>query len=257
MKIAIVTGASSGMGRQMALEIGDEFGGIDEIWVIARRGERLKELEGQMPAGIRCFAMDVTCKKEREEFGQVLSKEQPNVKILVNGAGFGKIGAVEQIPAGCEADMIRLNCEALCTMTRLALPFMSPNSRIIQFASAASFLPQPRFAVYAATKAFVLSYSRALGAELKGRQIYVTAVCPGPVKTEFFDIAETTGKISVYKKLVMADAKKVVRKALRDSAMGKSVSVYGLTMKGFCALCKIIPHQWLLAAMTAMDRELS
>ena len=95
-----------------------------------------------------------------------------------------------------------------------------------------------------------------MGAELKGRQIYVTAVCPGPVKTEFFDIAETTGKISVYKKLVMADAKKVARKALRDSAMGKSVSVYGLTMKGFLALCKIIPHQWLLAAMTAMDREL-
>lgn len=245
------------MGRQMAIEIGDRFGGIQQIWIIARREERLKELEGRMPAGVRCFAMDIKSREEREGFLRTLKEEKPNVKILVNAAGFGKIGKVEEIDMESEADMIRLNCEALCAMTRLVLPYMSPNSRIIQFASAASFLPQPRFTVYGATKAFVLSYSRALGAELKNRGICVTAVCPGPVKTEFFDIAETTGKISVYKKLVMADAGKVVRKALRDSCMGRSVSVYGLTMNGFYVLCKLLPHRWLLAVMAAMDRELS
>ena len=112
-----------------------------------------------------------------------------------------------------------------------------------------AFLPQPRFAVYAATKAFVLSYSRALAMELKPRQICVTAVCPGPVKTEFFDIAETTGEIPLYKRLVMADPKKVVKKALRDSMMGKTVSVYGFFMKAFFVLAKILPHDVILSLL--------
>ena len=126
---------------------------------------------------------------------------------------------------------------------------MPKHSRIIQFASAASFLPQPGFAVYAATKSFVLSYSRALNAELRSRDIAVTAVCPGPVRTEFFDIAETTGKIPLYKRLAMADPVKVVRLALYDSMVGKSVSVYGPLMKAFYVLCKALPHEALLRGM--------
>lgn len=257
MKIAIITGASSGMGRQTALEIGDRFAGIEEIWLIARRKERLEELRGQTAAKVRCLAMDVTCQEDRDGLARILAQEKPDVKILANCAGYGKIGRVGELDLESELGMVRLNCEALCAITHLVLPYMSANSRIIQFASAASFLPQPRFAIYAATKAFVLSYSRALGAELKGRKIDVTAVCPGPVKTEFFEIAETSGKVAVYKKLVMADAKKVVRKALRDSSMGKSVSVYGIAMKAFYVLCKVIPHPLILEAMAAMDGELS
>lgn len=256
MKIAVITGASSGMGREAAVQIGDEFAGIEQIWLIARRRERLEELEGRFPAGIRCFAIDVTDRGDLERFAGVLAEEKPDVKILVNAAGFGKIGKVGEVDTESERGMIRLNCEALCAVTHAVLPYMSDNSRILQFASAAAFLPQPKFAVYAATKSFVLSYSRALGAELRRRRIYVTAVCPGPVKTEFFDIAETTGEIPVYKKLVMADPKKVVRKAIRDSCMGKSVSVYGMTMKAFYILCKAVPHPWILELMTAMDREL-
>ena len=123
---------------------------------------------------------------------------------------------------------------------------MARNGRIIQYASSAAFLPQPGFAVYAATKAFVLSYSRALNAELAKKGICVTAVCPGPVKTEFFSIAETTGTMPLYKKLTMADPKKVVKKAIFDSMMGKSVSVYGIPMKMFRLLCKAVPHSWIL-----------
>ena len=95
----------------------------------------------------------------------------------------------------------------------------------------------------------MLSYSRALAMELKPRQICVTAVCPGPVKTEFFDIAETTGEIPLYKRLVMADPKKVVKKALRDSMMGKTVSVYGFLMKAFFLLAKILPHDVILSLL--------
>lgn len=255
-KIAIVTGASSGMGRQTAIEIGSQFGGIEEVWLIARREGRLKELIGRMPTRVRCFAMDVTSEEDRKAFAAALKKEEPNVKILVNAAGFGKIGRVSDLDPESQTGMIRLNCEALCAMTRLVIPYMSENSRIIQYASAAAFLPQPKFAVYAATKSFVLSYSRALNAELRSRKIYVTAVCPGPVKTEFFRIAETDDKIPVYKKLVMADAGKVARKALRDCAMGKSVSVYGMTMKTFCMVCKVVPHWLIIKLMACMDGEL-
>ena len=131
----------------------------------------------------------------------------------------------------------------------MVLPYMAKKSRIIQLASAAAFLPQPRFAVYAATKSYVLSFSRALNRELADTGIRVTAVCPGPVRTEFFDLAEQTGTIPLYKKLVMADPVKVVEKAFRDSLAGKSISVYGGAMKGFQVLAKVMPHEFLLKFM--------
>ena len=130
---------------------------------------------------------------------------------------------------------------------------MADNGRILQFASSAAFLPQPRFAIYAATKSFVLSYSRALNVELKSRRICVTAVCPGPVKTEFFDTAGAFSQIPLYKRLSMADPVKVVRKAIRDSAAGRSVSVYGPLMKLFSFFAKLLPHSLILKGWEALD----
>lgn len=245
-KIAIVTGASSGMGWESVIQLADRFPGLREIWVIARRKERLEKLAGRVKIPLKILELDLC---ETETFGklkEILAAEAPEVKLLINAAGFGKIGAVEELSREDETAMIDLNCRALTAVTRLTLPYMSNNSRILQFASAAAFLPQPRFAVYAASKAYVLSFCRALAMELKPRKIYVTAVCPGPVKTEFFDIAETTGEIPLYKQLVMADPKKVVKKALRDSIRGKSVSVYGVLMKAFFLLTKVLPHDIIL-----------
>ena len=241
MKIAIITGASSGMGREAARQLADRFSGLQEVWLIARRMDRMQELERTLPIPARCFAIDLTDASQRETLENELAARKPNVKLLVNASGFGKMGMVE------------LNCKALCAVTHMVLPYMSENSRILQFASAASFLPQPGFAIYAATKAFVLSYSRALREELRPRRIGVTAVCPGPVKTEFFDIAETTGEIPLYKRLVMADPHKVVKLAIRDCMAGKSVSVYGVWMKAFFVLCKVVPHEWILRAMQALN----
>ncbi|WP_347474965.1 SDR family NAD(P)-dependent oxidoreductase [Clostridium sp. AF50-3] len=194
MKIAIITGASSGMGREAARQLADRFSGLQEVWLIARRMDRMQELERTLPIPARCFSIDLTDASQRETLENELAARKPNVKLLVNASGFGKIGTVGNLPLDDETGMIELNCEALCAVTHMVLPYMSENSRILQFASAASFLPQPGFAIYAATKAFVLSYSRALREELRPRRIGVTAVCPGPVKTEFFDIAETTGR---------------------------------------------------------------
>ena len=256
MKIAIVTGASSGMGREFIMQIADRFNGIGEIWAIARREERLEELSPLVPVKVRSFAIDLTDDSKLMRLQDILAKEKPEVKWLINSAGYGKIGDVGTINIGDEMGMVDLNCKALCAVTHMVLPYMSENSRIIQFSSAASFLPQPGFAIYAATKSFVLSYSRALNEELKKRGIYVTAVCPGPVKTEFFDIAETTGKIPLYKRVVMADPKKVVRLALRDSMMGRPVSVYGITMKFFRLLCKTVPHTAIFRLMKGLMKAI-
>lgn len=251
-KIAIVTGASSGMGRETVIQLADRFGGLDEIWAVARRKERLEALGSELPVPLRIFALDLSEMDSLDVLRDALEQEQPQVRILVNAAGYGKIGNVGSLELSDETGMVRLNCETLCAVTHLVLPYIPDHSRIIQYASSAAFLPQPKFAIYAATKSFVLSYSRALHAELRHRDIAVTAVCPGPVKTEFFDIAETTGKIPLYKQLAMADPKKVVKLAIRDSMMGKRVSVYGPVMKSFRVLSKVVPHEALLQIMTRL-----
>ena len=169
MKIAVVTGASSGMGREFVRQLADRFNGIDEIWVIARREDRLKELVSTVPVRLRIFAVDLTDHKELMDFQCTLEEEHPDVKWLINSAGFGKIGPVGSLNLADEAGMVDLNCKALCVVTHMVLPYLSGNSRIIQLASSAAFLPQPDFAIYAATKSFVLSYSRALNEELKPR----------------------------------------------------------------------------------------
>lgn len=246
MKIAIVTGASSGMGREAVLQIAERFPKLREIWVVARRRERLEELQKKVRVPLRIFALDLSSETEGAELEHALNELRPEVKLLVNAAGYGKIGKVGEHSCLDEIGMVRLNCEALCTVTHWVLPFMSDNSRIIQFASSAGFLPQPGFAIYAASKAFVLNYSRALHAELRSRRIAVTAVCPGPVETEFFEIAQSRKRMPVYKKLFMADSKKVVQKALRDSLRGNPVSIYGISMQLFSMLCKVLPHDLIL-----------
>ena len=245
MKIAIVTGASSAMGRKMVFLLADRFGGLEEIWVVARRKEALCALKGQVPVKLRVFPMDLTKEEGKEHFSHTLELLHPDVKLLVNAAGTGTSGLAEEIPVSRQTETVRLNCEALVWMTETVLPYMNANSRILQFSSAAAFLPQPGFAVYAASKSFVLSYSRALAGELKKRRIYVTAVCPGPVRTEFFQNGGM-GPLPFYKKLFMAKPEKVVKKALKDAMKGKELSIYGMGMNLFFAACRIFPHRLLM-----------
>ncbi|MBO5278442.1 MAG: SDR family NAD(P)-dependent oxidoreductase [Lachnospiraceae bacterium] len=244
--IAIVTGASSGMGREFVKLLDKEPVTLDEIWVIARRGERLKELAKEVHTKLVPIEADLSGSEASAVLGYMLKEKKPSVKFLINCAGFGKIGKINNLPLIDQLSMVKVNCLALTEMTGLVLPYMAKKSRIINLASAASFLPQPGFAVYAATKSYVLSFSRALNQELAHTNIRVTAVCPGPVKTEFFNLAEQTGTVPAYKKLVMADPVKVVKKAYRDSIAGKNISVYSGTMKAFHVLAKLIPHELIL-----------
>lgn len=255
MKIAIVTGASSGMGREFVRQIERFYKELDEIWVIARRTERLEELKKSMKTYIRIFAGDLEENLVYLQIQNRLENQNPNVRMLVNAAGFGKTGTVEEIASSDKnllLRMINLNCRGLTQMTCICLPYFSSGSRIINLASAAAFCPQARFAVYAATKSYVLSFSRSLNTELRDRGISVTAVCPGPVDTEFFDISGPL--TSPMKDAVMADAKAVVRQALLDARDKKEISVYGTAMKGAEAATKILPHGLILKAMNTLDK---
>lgn len=245
-KIAIVTGASSGMGRETALLLAKRPE-VEEIWLVARREDRLVELAAEIMvrASVRTFALDLSKEESVDTLITELKRAKGQVCWLVNGAGFGQIGRVDGLGAEIQLSMLDLNCRALTALTVAALPYMREGARIMNYASAAAFLPQPGFAVYAATKSYVLSFSRALARELSKRQITVTAICPGPVKTEFFDIAERTGEIKVYKKILMAECPKVCRGAVRAAVAGKDVYVPTLTFKAFRALCRL-PHGLLL-----------
>lgn len=247
MKIAIVTGASSGMGREFVRQLGYFYKNLDEIWVIARRKERLEALAKESRVPLRIFAGDLQKKKVYKELRDALEKEQPDLRMLVNSAGFGKSGSVEEISSEkfrIQTDMVDVNCRSLTRMTLLCLPFLRAGSRIVNLASASAFCPQPYFSVYAATKSYVLSFSRSLGEELRKKGIVVTAVCPGPVDTEFFKFS---GKPqNILKKLTMAKADRVVHQALKDCRFGKSVSVYGIPMKLTYFGTKLLPHGLLV-----------
>ena len=253
MKVAIITGATSGMGRRMAIELNDQIPNIQEFWLFGRREERLKDLQKALSKPCRLFQGDLQDEDSLPDFKRILTKEKPEIVFLVNAAGFGKIGSVKNLSTEDQLGMVDLNIRVLTGITKLSLPYMAKHSRIINFASAAAFLPQPSFAVYAASKSYVLSFSRSLNEELQGSGCYVTAVCPGPVKTEFFDIAETTGKIPFYKYLFMADPGNVCRKALVDSIIKKDMSVYGTGMTAFMIFAKLMPSRLIFLLMRCLN----
>lgn len=249
--VVIVVGASSGLGEQFALQIDAHLRKTDEIWLIARRKDKLVELSNKMRNNTRILAMDITNPAQVERLQDYLNEYECKIRMLVNCAGYGLIGDFANISCEEQLGMIRLNCEALTYITNICIPFMERRSRIIQLASSAAFIPQPGFAVYAATKAYVESFSKALREELLDKEIYVTTVCPGCVDTPFFEIAERTGKILAIKKATMADSASVVMKALKDSCAKRSMSVYGAPINLMWGMTKILPHSLLLPIIRA------
>lgn len=254
MNIAIVTGASSGIGQEFAFQIQERYCGLDEIWVIARRKERLKELEESLDIPVRIFALDLSKLESIEAIYQSLKEIKPKVCVLVNASGFGLIANVGYFSYEREAEMIDVNIRSLTALTNICLPYLSDKAKIYMIASVASFMPQPGFAVYSATKSYVLSYARALREELFSKGITVIAVCPGPVHTEFFDIAEEFYSISTYKKLFFSKSSQIVKRAMYDAQKRKSVSTYGYSMKGYRVLAKLLPHSLLISIVSKVRK---
>ena len=244
--IAIITGASSGMGRDFLIQIKD-YGNFDEIWAIARREDRLKELSSLTSIPVRAVCLDLTSPDSFEKYEQLLKEERPNVSLLVNCSGYGKFGRYDDIEMADKVGMIELNCIALVKMTEITLSYMKEGAHIIQLDSLSSFQPVPYIGVYGATKAFVLSYSRSLNRELRKRKIKVCAVCPGWVRTEFFERAKTKNENAVTYYNVVYESKDVVKTALRDAYKGKDVSIHGAQIKLQVLLTKLLPHSLIMS----------
>lgn len=255
MNVVIITGASSGIGREFAVQMDRYFSNIDEFWLVARSRDKLKELADSLHHKARVLSMDITKDAQLERLEDTVIEKHAIVRMLINCAGYGLMGAVERQDREEMLGMIRLNCEALTNLTHRMLPYMRRGSRIIQLASSAAFLPQPDFAVYAATKAYVLSFSRALGKELLDRGIYVTSVCPGPVRTHFFEIAERTGTTLFIKKYTYVSPERVVALALKDSYYCRTMSVCSLPIKAFRGLAKLAPHELILDGLMLLKRK--
>lgn len=232
MNIAIITGASSGMGMEFARQLDQILGKTDEIWLLGRNKISLDELAESLRHKARAIVIDLSEEKELRQFEEVLNIQRPRITVLVNCAGIGSHKPFqEQSRTEIEA-ILQVNILALTRMTGICLPYLKKGSRLLQIASGAAFVPQKNFAVYAASKAYVYSFSRALEQELKERGVQVTTVCPGPVDTTFLDRAYgDASEINLLKKLTMAEPACVVKKAITDCRLGKRVSVCGLPMK--------------------------
>lgn len=246
-RIALVTGASSGLGREFARLLAHEA--VDELWLVARREERLQELAAEVVLPCRVFALDLTQESALEALSAALSAEPVTVRWLVNAAGFGRIGMAADIGAATTGRMIALNCRAAAELTERVLPYMEQGSRVLEIASCAAFQPIPYLAAYAATKAFLLRYSRALAAEVAQRGITVTAICPYWIRdTEFIHEAKRTDKAGLFRGFPLAtDQKTVARRSLWAAEHGCTVFTPDLVSTLHRIITSLLPHRLMIA----------
>lgn len=237
---ALVTGASSGIGEAIARELGNA--GVSLV-VTARRRDRLQDIAAAFP-DTEVLVADLETKAGRTRVEQRLATEDEPVDLLVNNAGFGTTGAFAGLDADRSEREIDLNVVALTRLTRAALPRMIAAGRgwICNVASVAAFQAAPRLAVYAATKAYVLSFSEALHEEVRGTGVVVSALCPGLTRTEFQSVSNSADYMSRYPAMAWLSAEQVAREGLTDCARGRAVSVPGYQYKSMVAASSFVPR---------------
>lgn len=245
--IAIVTGASSGIGKEFFLSLNDRKDGLDEIWVIARSADKLEALRTETDVPLRVIPLDLSSATATKELEQVLEAEKPSIQYLICASGFGRFNAIEDDSAEVLENMVDLNCRSIVGTTRAAFPYMAKGGTMILIASVAALQPIPYIATYGATKAFVLSYGRALNKELrKARGARCLCVCPFWTKTAFFDRAYAE-KTIVKKYVVMYKPEQIVKRAWKDLKKKKrDVSIHGVTARGQALLVKLLPHRLVM-----------
>lgn len=238
MKIAVITGASAGIGREFVYAV-DKQGQYDEIWVIARRAERLEELKSACKNPIRPIALDLSESESIESYAGLLKAEQPEIALLINAAGCGVFGPFEEKELDKLLSSARLNSLALTAMCHVSLPYMRSGSAIINMGSNSAWQPVPYQAVYGASKSYVLSFSRAIGRELRSRGVHVMCVCPGWIKTEFQQVAHHDDYIRYVDKWYGPD--EVAAQAMKDLKKKKTVSILGHPVRRQVRLVKLLP----------------
>lgn len=243
--ITIITGANSGIGKEFT-RIVSEYKEIDEIWAIARDKDRLNQIKRSFGDKIRIFSMDLTERNNLSTLKEMLKSERPNVKYLINCAGFATFGDYFTIPEERDLGMIDLNISALVALCTETINYMNAGAHIINMASQAAFQPVPYQNVYSATKAFVRNYTRALNVELTDKGISATAVCPGWMNTRLIERAKIGAKKATNKFDGMVEPYPVAAKAMNDANRNKDMSVYSAFIKLAHVLSKLLSQKLLM-----------
>ena len=243
MKIAVITGASSGIGREFVYSVDKRFV-YDEIWVIARRAERLEELKEKCRNTLRPLAMDLASEEDLKAYQALLEREKPEIALLINAAGCGVFGPFAEKDLDALLHSAKLNSLSLTAMCHMSLPYMKSGSSIVNMGSNSSWQPVPYQAVYGASKSYVLSLSRAIGRELKGRGIHVMCVCPGWIKTEFQQHARHDDYIRYVDCWYGPD--EVAEQPMADLEKKKTVSILVAPVRRQVALVKHLPVDMIM-----------
>ncbi|MBQ3481952.1 MAG: SDR family NAD(P)-dependent oxidoreductase [Oscillospiraceae bacterium] len=238
MKIAVITGASSGIGREFVYAVDKQYS-LDEIWVVARRAERLEELKDKCRNPLRPVALDLADDGGLKAFQALLDREKPEIALLINAAGCGVFGPFAEKELDALLHSARLNALSLTAMCHLSLPYMKSGSAIVNMGSNSSWQPVPYQAVYGASKSYVLSLSRAIGRELRPRGIHVMCVCPGWIRTEFQQHAHHDDYIRYVDRWYGPE--EVAAQAMIDLKKKKTVSILGAPVRRQVALVKHLP----------------
>ncbi|MDE7254530.1 MAG: SDR family NAD(P)-dependent oxidoreductase [Acetatifactor sp.] len=240
-KIAIVTGSSGGIGQVFVRELAKE--NLDEIWIVGRNEQRLLALKNELGGKIVPICKDLTKQADLLSFSDLLKMQNVSVLWLVNNAGIAKMAPSKEFSFSEIEQTIDLNCKAPAVLINLCIPFMEKGAKILNLSSASAFQPVPYINLYAATKAFVRSYSRALNEELKPYGITVTAVCPSWVDTDMLP-KEIKGKAVNFPGIVTPE--RVVKKALQDAKKGRDMSICSFYVKCQHFNVKLLPQKWTM-----------
>lgn len=243
MNDIVITGASSGMGKEFAKQ-SDKLG-YKRMFLIARSTEKMQELANTLTTPCVIISVDLTDSASLNVISDVFERENANISLLINGAGFGVFNEFATSEIVDLNGMIDLNDKALVNLTYLALNRMDEGAKIINVASIAAFEPIPYGAIYGASKAFVLSFSRALNKELKKRKIHVLALCPYWTATGFFDRGNKKGVIKKFD--CMYSSEFVVKKAFKALKKKKDYVVPGAYASFVAKLSKILPHKLIMS----------
>jgi len=261
VRTAIVTGASSGIGAEIARALAERGHGVT---LVARREDRLRalasELTGAHDVRTEVIAADLTDETSRERIAKELPDRGLTVDILVNNAGFSTTGAVQVSDPAREIALVRTNAEAVVHLCSLFLPGMVERGRgaVLNVASTAAFQPLPGQAAYGASKAFVLSYGQATGAELRGTGVTLTTLCPGPVETEFAEQAGFDGDEAeaALPKFMWVPANEVAKAAIDGLEKGRRVVIPGAANRVAAGVAHMTPRRMLLPILARQHPSL-
>lgn len=245
MSIAIITGASSGIGREFAKQMKEKLA-VSEFWFIARRADRMRALKDELGVEAKIISADLTEKEGIETVRAALEAEKPKVKYLINAAGFGKFGAFDELDQSYVEKMIDLNAKALVLITHMTIPYMERGGRIVELGSGSCFTPLPYFNVYSSSKVLVLHYTKALNYEIKKYGLRATCFCPGWVETDFLENATDNPTVTTPKAMKpLLKCEKVVAKCIRSMVKGKAMCVTNWYTKFQHFLFKVTPDSVL------------